>query len=56
LAAIAEADLRRLVEASPDMTLAEIQAELHERIGIVAGLSTIHNMLCRLGLRRKKSR
>jgi transposase len=51
-----EADLRRLIEASPDITLAELQAELQERTGIVAGLSTIHSMLGRLGLRRKKSR
>ena len=51
-----EADLRRLIVASPDLTLAELQAELHRRLGIVAGLSTIHNTLRRLGLRLKKSR
>jgi transposase len=51
-----EADLRALVETSPDLTLAELQAALERRLGIVAGLSTIHNMLARLGLRRKKSR
>src|SRR5919106_6667762 len=34
-----EGDLRRLVAARPDITLAEVQAELHERTGIVAGLS-----------------
>jgi transposase len=51
-----EADLRRLVAASPDLTLAELQAELDRRLGIVAGLSTIHNTLRRLGLRLKKSR
>ena len=50
-----EAELRGLVEASPDSTLAELQAALQARTGIVAGLSTIHNMLGRLGLRRKKS-
>ena len=50
-----EADLRRLVEATPDLTLAELQAELQRRFGIVAGLSTIHNTLRRLGLRHKKS-
>jgi len=50
-----ESALRRLVEAKPDITLAEVQAELHERIGILAGLSTIHNALRRIGLRLKKS-
>jgi putative transposase len=50
-----ESDLRRLVEASPDITLAELQAALHKRIGIVAGRSTIHNALRRIGLRHKKS-
>jgi putative transposase len=50
-----QADLRRLVAASPDSTLAELQAELQRRIGIRAGLSTIHNALRRIGLRHKKS-
>jgi transposase len=50
-----EADLARLVEASPDITLAELQAELQRRLGIVAGLSTLHNTLRRIGLRHKKS-
>jgi transposase len=50
-----EADLERLVEAIPDSTLAELQAELQRRFGIIAGLSTIHNTLRRLGLRHKKS-
>jgi transposase len=50
-----EADLERLVEAIPDITLAELQAELQRRFGIIAGLSTIHNTLRRLGLRHKKS-
>jgi putative transposase len=50
-----ENDLRRLVEASADITLAELQAALHERIGIVAGGSTIHNALRQIGLRHKKS-
>ena len=50
-----EADLERLVEATPDITLAELQAELQRRFGIIAGLSTIHNTLRRLGLRHKKS-
>jgi transposase len=46
LLAVYEADLERLVEATPDITLAELQAalqaELQPRFGIVAGLSTIH--------------
>jgi transposase len=49
------ADLRRLVEATPEITLAELQAELQRRCGIVAALSTIHNALHRIGLRHKKS-
>jgi transposase len=50
-----EAALERLVEATPDITLAELQAELERRFGIVAGLSTIHNTLRRIGLRHQKS-
>lgn len=50
-----EGDLRRLVEASPDITLAELQAELQRRFGVVAGRTTIHNALRRIGLRHKKS-
>ena len=50
-----ETDLRRLVAATPDLTLAELQAELARRFGIVAGLSTIHNTLRRIGLRHKQS-
>ena len=50
------ADLRRLVEATPDLTLAEIQAELQRRLGVVTALSTIHYALRRIGLRHKKSR
>ena len=49
-----EADLRQLVAATPDITLAELQAELQRR-GVPAGLSTIHNALRRIGLRHKKS-
>jgi transposase len=52
---LAEADLRRLVEATPDLTLAELQSELQRRCGVRAGLSTIHNALRRIGLRHKKS-
>jgi transposase len=50
-----EADLKRLVEATPDITLAELQADLQRRLGVVAGLSTIHYALRRIGLRHKKS-
>jgi transposase len=51
-----EADLRRLVEATPDLTLAELQTELQRHCGVQAGLSTIHKALRRIGLRHKKSR
>jgi transposase len=51
-----EADIRRLLEATPDITLAELQAALARRSGMVAGLSTIHNALRRFGLPLKKSR
>jgi transposase len=50
-----ENDLRRLVEATPDITLAELQAKLQRRCGVLAGLSTLHNALRRIGLRHKKS-
>ena len=50
-----EADLRRLVEATPDLTLAELQTTLQQRCGVRTGLSTIHNALRRSGLRPKKS-
>jgi putative transposase len=49
------ADLKRLVEATPDITRAELKAELEHRFGVVAGLSTLHKTLRRLGLRHKKS-
>ena len=51
-----EAMLRSIVEATPDITLAEIKAELARRLGLVVGLTAIHTALHRLGLRRKKSR
>lgn len=35
-----EADLERLVETTPDITLAELKAEVERRFGVVAGLST----------------
>jgi transposase len=50
-----EGDIRRLVAATPDLTLVELQAEIERHCGIVAALSTIHNALRRLGLRHKKS-
>ena len=50
-----ETDLRALVEATPDLTLAELQTELQRRCGVQAGLSTIPNALRRSGLRLKKS-
>jgi hypothetical protein len=40
-----------LVEAKPDITLAEVQTALHERTSLRAGLSTIHAALRRIGLR-----
>jgi putative transposase len=49
------ADLKTLVETTPDITLAELQNELDRRCGLRAGLSTIHNALRRIGLRHKKS-
>ena len=49
-----EATLRTIVEATPDITLAEIKAELAERLGLAVGLTAIHTYLRRLGLGRKK--
>jgi transposase len=49
-----EAELRRLVETTPDVTLAELRAELKRRCGVVAGVSTIHNALRRIGLRHEE--
>jgi hypothetical protein len=51
----AHADLLcELVAAKPAITLAELQAELQTRDIVVKALSTIHDMLRRLGLRHKK--
>jgi putative transposase len=50
-----ESVIRALVEATPDITLAELQREIKRRVGITAGLSTLHNALRRIGLRYKKS-
>src|SRR5688500_9401068 len=43
-----EADLRRLVEATRDLTLAELPTGLQRCCGVQAGLSTIHNALRRI--------
>ena len=48
--------LASMVEADHDITLVKIQAELERCFNVTAGLSTIHRMLRRLGLRLKKSR
>ena len=50
-----EGELAALVAATPDTTLAELQAEIQRLAGLRAGLTTIHNTLRRLGLRHKKS-
>jgi transposase len=50
-----EPELRGLIEATPDITLAELQMALKRRFGVVAGLTTVHHSLRRLGLRHKKS-
>lgn len=50
-----EDDLVQLVEATPDITLAELQTELQRRFGLSPALSTLHRTLRGLGLRHKKS-
>jgi transposase len=55
LLAAYEGEIAALVEATPDLTLAELQAEIERRCGLLAGLSTIHTTLRRIGLRHKKS-
>jgi putative transposase len=47
--------LEALVLATPDITLAELQRAVEQRVGIRVGLSTLHNALHRQGLRHKKS-
>jgi transposase len=49
-----EGDLAQLVEEKPDLTLAELQAELQHRFGLSPALSTLHRTLRGLGLRYKK--
>lgn len=51
-----EATLRAIVDGTPDITLAEIKAELSARLGVSVGLTAIHTFLHRLGIRRKKRR
>jgi transposase len=51
-----EGELRRLVAATPDLTLVELQAAVEQRWGLRAGLSTLHKALRRIGLRHKKKR
>lgn len=46
--------LVRIIEATPDITLAELQAELQRRLGPSPALSTLHRTLHSLGLRHKK--
>jgi transposase len=50
-----EAELRTMVEATPDITLAEVRRRFAER-GVSVGITAIHTTLRRLGLRHKKSR
>ena len=50
-----EDELVELVEARPDITLAELQGELQRRFGLSPALSTLHRTLHGLGLRHKKS-
>jgi putative transposase len=49
-----EGVLRALVAKKPDITLAELQAELHRQRSVTVCLATIHAYLRRLGLRHKK--
>ena len=49
-----EALVRSLLDAKPDMTLGEIQAELAERGIVVRAASTVLRWLRRAGLTRKK--
>ena len=50
-----EDELVQAVAATPDITLAELQALLRRRLGLSPGLSTLHRTLRSLGLRHKKS-
>ncbi len=48
-------ELERMVAAEPRATLAQLRERLCERHGVSVGLSTLHAMLHRLGLRHKKT-
>jgi putative transposase len=48
-------ELERMVAAAPAATLAELRERLGDRHGVSVGLSTLHAMLHRLGLRHKKT-
>ncbi len=50
-----EDDLVKAIEATPDITLVELQGELRRRFGLSPALSTLHRTLRSLGLRHKKS-
>lgn len=50
-----QGELVRLVEATPDITLTELQAALRCRLGLTPALSTLHRTLRQIGLRHKKS-
>ena len=54
----AEVELKVLkwVRDRPSLTLAELQAKLHEEAKVSLGLSTVWRLVRRLGLRLKKSR
>jgi len=43
-----------MVDADPDTMLVEIQVEVKRRFNVTAGLSILHRMLLRLGLKLKK--
>lgn len=48
-------DLRQLVEAQPDATLAELRERLHEQTGVFIGVATVDRMIRRkLNLTFKK--
>ncbi len=49
------AELERMVAGQSGTTLAELRERLRERHGVSVGLSTLHAMLHRLGLRHKKT-
>lgn len=50
-----QGELAKLVGATPDITLVELQAEVQRRFGLTPALSTLHRTLRQIGLRHKKS-